>query len=61
MGNSGKKERGITGEPVGENFFIIIVMIIIFMKMFLTEHVTKKKMKCEAKLDKNDNRRKKYS
>ena len=55
MGNSGKKERGITGEPVGENFFIIIVMIIIFMKMFSTEHVTKKEMKCEAKLDKNDN------
>ena len=43
LGNSGKKERGITGEPVGENFFIIIVMIITFMKMFLTEHVTEKK------------------
>ena len=43
LGNSGKKERGITGKPVGGNFFIIIVMIITFMKMFLTEHVTEKK------------------
>lgn len=34
-------------------------MIIIFMKMFLTEHVTeKKKMKCKAKVDKNGNWRK---
>lgn len=43
LGNSGKNEWGITGEPVGENFFITIVMIIIFMKMFLTVHVTEKK------------------